>query len=80
MIRRVKVTRGTLAFRMTCRPAFDYARVPHRAMIKEHGAIFESAVLSLGLASDIPLSCDGESVHATFALQEGEEAIFVLRP
>lgn len=80
LIRRVRVTRGTLAFRMKCRPAFDYARAPHRASIGQHGAIFESAVLNLALASDIPLSCDGESVHATFALQEGEEAVFLLRP
>ena len=71
---------GTLAFRMRCRPAFDYARAPHRVSIEEHSAIFESAVLNLGLASDVPLSCDGESVHATFALQEGEEAVFLLRP
>ncbi len=80
LIRRVRVTRGTLAFRMRCRPAFDYARVPHRVSIEAHSAIFESAVLNLGLASDVPLSCDGESVHATFALQEGEEAVFLLRP
>ena len=80
LIRRVKVTRGALTFRMRCRPAFDYARMPHRVSIEEHGAIFESAVLNLGLASAVPLSCDGESVHATFALQEGEEAVFLLRP
>jgi GH15 family glucan-1,4-alpha-glucosidase len=80
LIRRVRVTRGTLAFQMCCHPAFDYARMPHRATIQEHGAVFESAVLNLGLASAVPLSCDGESVHATITLQEGEEAIFVLGP
>ncbi len=80
LIRRVKVTRGALTFRMRCRPAFDYARAPHRVSLEEHGAIFESAVLSLELASAVPLSCDGESVDATFALQEGEEAVFLLRP
>lgn len=80
LIRRVRVTRGTLAFRMKCHPAFDYARAQHRASIGQHGAIFESAVLNLALASDIPLFCDGESVEATFALQEGEEAVFLLRP
>jgi GH15 family glucan-1,4-alpha-glucosidase len=47
LIRRVKVTRGALTFRMRCRPAFDYARVPHRVSIEAHGAIFESAVLNL---------------------------------
>ena len=71
LIRRVRVTRGTLAFRMKCHPAFDYARMPHHATIGEHGAVFESAVLSLELETAVPLSCDGESVHATFTLQEG---------
>ena len=80
LIRRVRVTRGTLAFGMSCHPAFDYARIPHRATIEKYGAVFTSAILNLGLASAVPFSCDGESVHATFALQEGEEAIFVLRP
>ena len=80
LIRRVKVTRGSLTFRMRCQPAFDYARAPHRVSIEQHGAMFESTVLNLGLASAIPLSRDGESVQATFTLQEGEEAIFVLRP
>jgi len=70
-----------MAFRMRCRSGPSIMRAcPHRATIAEHGAVFESAVLNLGLASAVPLSCDGESVHATFALQEGEEAIFVLRP
>lgn len=80
LVRRVRVMRGTVAFRMRCCPAFDYARMAHRATIGELGAVFESPALSLGLASSVPLSGDGESVHATFALQEGEEAIFVLRP
>ncbi|HKQ34217.1 MAG TPA: glycoside hydrolase family 15 protein [Nitrospiraceae bacterium] len=80
LIRRVKVTRGSLTFRMRCQPAFDYARAPHRVSIEQHGAMFESTVLNLGLASAIPLSRDAESVQATFTLQEGEEAIFVLRP
>ena len=80
LIRRVRVMRGTLAFRMRCHPAFDYARAPHRVSIEEHGATFESSILSLGLASAIPLSRDGESVHATFPLQEGEEGVFLLRP
>jgi len=80
LIRRVKVTRGALTFRMRCRPAFDYARAPHRVSISQQGAIFESAVLNLALASDIPISCNGESVDATFVLQEGEEAMFLLRP
>src|ERR1700752_4800398 len=33
LIRRVKVTRGALPFRMRCHPAFDYARASHRISI-----------------------------------------------
>ena len=80
LVRRVKVTRGTLAFRMRCHPAFDYARMPHRSTIEEHGAVFESDALSLGLASSVPLSSHERGAHAEFVLQEGQEAVFVLRP
>jgi GH15 family glucan-1,4-alpha-glucosidase len=80
LIRRVRVMRGTVVFRIYCRPAFDYARMPHRTTIGEHGTVFESAALSLGLASSVPLSREENAVHGTFVLQEGEEAVFVLRP
>jgi GH15 family glucan-1,4-alpha-glucosidase len=80
LVRRVRVTRGTLAFRIDCRPAFDYARTPHRTRIEEHGAVFESASLSLSLASTVPLFCKEDSASATFVLQEGQEVVFVLRP
>ena len=80
LVRRVRVRRGTVAFRIYCRPAFDYARMPHRVTVGEHGAVFESAALSLGLASTVSLSCEENAVDGTFVLQEGEEAVFVLRP
>ena len=80
LIRRVKVTRGALTFRMKCRPAFDYARVPHRVSIEEHAAIFDSAVLTLGLSSTVQLSCDGERVNGTFAPPDGKAAVFLVRP
>jgi GH15 family glucan-1,4-alpha-glucosidase len=79
LVRRVRVTRGTLTFGMRCRPAFDYARAPHRTTITEHGANFQSAALSLGLATAIPLSSDERGVQAKFVLQEGQAAVFVLR-
>lgn len=80
LIRRVRVRRGILAFRMRCHPAFDYARVSHRTRIEDGGAIFESAVLTLGVASPVPLDREGDGVRATFTLQEGQEVAFVLRP
>ena len=80
LVRRVRVTRGTLAFRVRCHPAFDYARMPHRTTIVEDGAVFRSAELNLGLAANIPLSSDDRGVYGTFTLQEGESTVFALRP
>ncbi len=79
LIRRVNVVRGTLAFRMECCPAFNYARDPHHMTITPEGAAFHSAGLSLGLATRIPLRQQGNRACAEFTLQEGQTAVFVLR-
>ncbi|BCA52928.1 Glycoside hydrolase [Nitrospira sp. KM1] len=81
LFRRVRARRGKLAFTIHCRPAFDYARIPHRTMITKHGAVFETKALSLSLASTVPLvAVDEGGVTASFVLREGEEAVFVLCP
>ena len=52
LIRRVRVVRGRMPFRLECRPAFDYARGRSRdATWSEHGARFDGPGLSLGLAA-----------------------------
>ncbi len=79
LIRRVRVVRGRLPFRLECRPAFDYARGAHECHLDEHGARFDGPGLSLGLAAPIPLRPDGTGVVADFTLGEGEKATFVLR-
>ena len=79
LIRRVKVVRGSMEFTVRCHPAFDYARASHRTTITTQGADFHSAGLSLGLLTTIPLTRDARGVQATFALQEGETVVFVLR-
>ena len=89
LIRRVRVVRGQMPFRLECLPAFDYGRGSHRTTITEHGVRFESPDLSLGLASSVPLrpvspshsarSGEGDGVLADFSLAEGESATFVLR-
>src|SRR5262245_52051400 len=38
LIRRVRVVRGQVPFRLECRPAFDYARAAHQTHLDEHGA------------------------------------------
>lgn len=79
IVRRVTSVHGSLPFRMSCRPAFDYARAPHTVSLSSSGARFHSADLVLGLASDVPLVQEGDAVCATFNLPEGQSAHFVLR-
>jgi GH15 family glucan-1,4-alpha-glucosidase len=80
LVRRVQVVRGTMAFRMKCQPAFNYARDAHETSLTEAGASFHSPGLSMGLATALPLEVDGDGVTAEFAVDHGETAVFVLRP
>src|SRR5215208_897835 len=79
LIRRVRVTRGVMTFRMECSPAFDYARQEHEAEITPAGACFYSPQLSLGLATYVPLEQHGNAATADFTLKEDESTVFVLR-
>jgi len=79
LIRHVKVTRGTIPFRLECLPAFNYARDRHETILVDGGACFYSPSLNLGLATRVPLSQEGDGVTADFTLQEGQEAVFLLR-
>jgi GH15 family glucan-1,4-alpha-glucosidase len=79
LIRRVRVVRGEVTFRMECSPAFDYAREKHQTEISAGGACFRSSGLCLALATKIPLEQSGTGVAAEFMLQEEQTAIFVLR-
>jgi GH15 family glucan-1,4-alpha-glucosidase len=79
VIRIVRVARGEMEFRVTCQPAFDYARASHTVETTEHGVIFRSEHVALELASSVPLRRSGTATHATFRLREGETAAFVLR-
>ena len=79
LIRRVKVVRGEVTFRMECSPAFDYARDPHETTIGAEGACFRSSKLSLGLATSVPLEKRGQGAVAEFTLREDQTAVFVLR-
>ena len=78
LVRMVTTDRGTMAFRMECSPAFNYARTQHEAEIGSWGARFHSPVLSLGLETSVPLQKNGNGVVAGFTLQESQTAVFVL--
>ncbi len=79
VIRRVRVVRGALTFRLLCRPAFDYARAEHETTITDTGAIFTAPAITLGLATAVPLSRCGGAVEGEFTLRQGESATFALR-
>lgn len=76
LVRRVTATRGRLIFRLRCQPACDYARQRHEVRLSSMGARFTSQSLAVDLASHIPLMQDETGVHATFALTEGQDAVF----
>jgi GH15 family glucan-1,4-alpha-glucosidase len=79
IIRAVNVVRGTMPFDIVCRPAFNYAQDTHTTRLTNHGAIFDSGALCLGLGSTVPLEEDGQGgVHATFRLNNGQSAYFML--
>src|SRR4051812_2485189 len=42
LVRRVKVSRGTVRLKADCQPAFDYARAPHDTLVTQQGARFIS--------------------------------------
>lgn len=79
LVRVVRATRGITVFRLTCEPAFNYARDQHETVIVPEGAIFRGPHLSLALASKQPLKQQGSGVTAEFTLKPGETAAFVLR-
>ena len=75
LIRRVRVVRGCLTFRVRCHPAFDYARATHETVIDPaNGADFHSPGLSLGLATEVPLRPDGRGVSRRVHAARGGEA------
>jgi GH15 family glucan-1,4-alpha-glucosidase len=79
MIRRVLAVRGQMHFAVEVAPRFDYARVSHEVSLTEHGALFRSPGLALGLSTCCPLeTVGGGDVRARLAVRAGETATFVL--
>ena len=54
LIPRVKVTRGTITFRIECSPAFDYARREQETKITAEGACFLLAATMPGVGGEGP--------------------------
>ena len=81
LVRRVEAIRGSVPIRVECHPAFNYARDPHTVELRDCGATFRSATLSLELQSCVPMTPNRErgGVEATLCLRQGERASFSLR-
>jgi len=81
VVRIAKSIRGSIPFRMECRPAFDFARQAHEVHFdrERRAVIFASAHQQFVLKGDRPLDSREGGVAAEFTLEGGEEATFTLR-
>jgi GH15 family glucan-1,4-alpha-glucosidase len=79
IVRRLEVVRGSVRFRLSCSPAFDYARAPHRLAVEGKLATFLAGDKMCELRSPtVGLVADGDAATADVALARGERASFVL--
>jgi GH15 family glucan-1,4-alpha-glucosidase len=78
LIRKVRVLRGTIRFRLECHPAFNYATDPHTTRLVSAGAHFSSPGLRLGLKASVRLQHSEKGVWAEFSLSEGKGRSFEL--
>lgn len=78
IIRRLCVTRGTIRFRASCMPRFDYAREVPAVETLDDGVRFVGRDLSLKMFASVPLEADEGAAVADFILKDGESAWFVL--
>lgn len=81
VIRIARSIRGSIPFRMECRPAFDYARRAHGVHLDRdaRAALFASPRQQFVLKSDRKLAQQDVAAVAEFTLEGGEEATFALR-
>jgi GH15 family glucan-1,4-alpha-glucosidase len=78
LVRRVVAVRGAMPFALAVAPRFDYGRARHDVERHAHGVLFRSPVCALALETDTPLELRDGDVHASFTLEAGESATFVL--
>jgi GH15 family glucan-1,4-alpha-glucosidase len=82
LLRRVDVVRGEVEFRMSCRPAFDYARAGHRVDLSgDRLARFTpDRGTPVNLRASVPMQVEGPAAGCRFRLRAGESAWFVWEP
>jgi GH15 family glucan-1,4-alpha-glucosidase len=81
LVRRVKIVRGEIKFRMACAPKFDYGRTGHTIEKKPREIIFvpgNKHLPALRLRSSVPLKVENGAAVAEFKLRAGQTASFIL--
>ncbi|AKT44012.1 glycoside hydrolase family 15 protein [Chondromyces crocatus] len=80
IVRIVRAVRGSIHFRLSCRPAMDFARREHEVVLLPEGAVFDSEGQDVILLSPVPLKEDGKGgVTAEFVVEAGSCVTFALR-
>jgi GH15 family glucan-1,4-alpha-glucosidase len=78
LIRRVLSVRGRMRFELECAPRFDFGRERHRAERHAGGVLFESPGARVALETQTPVEVRDGDVHASFELEAGQSATFIL--
>ncbi|MFJ3876479.1 glycoside hydrolase family 15 protein [Streptomyces sp. NPDC090077] len=80
VVRVMRVVRGTVRFRLECRPRFDYGRAPHALACDGATARFDGpgTTAYLQALGPVALEADGTDVRAAVTLSEGERAAVLL--
>jgi GH15 family glucan-1,4-alpha-glucosidase len=79
LIRRIRVTRGRVTFRLRCAPRFDYARMRGTASVEGgHGWMRPETGAPLRLSGPAGFRADGSDILAEVTLEAGQTASFVL--
>ncbi|GAB5491759.1 MAG: glycoside hydrolase family 15 protein [Phototrophicaceae bacterium] len=78
LIRQVKLVRGQLPMRVTCQPAFNYARDNHQVTLSENGALFTSKTYNFSLSTDLTLEKQNDGIIADFMMSEGDSFVLSL--
>jgi GH15 family glucan-1,4-alpha-glucosidase len=79
LVREVRVLRGSVRFRLECRPAPNYGRDEPQVLAIPSGASFVSKNARFALESPAPLQVRDGAAVAEFALGEEESANFIFR-
>ena|SRR5579872_5154689 len=79
LYRRVRCVKGSVRFKVHCRPAFDYGRKEHRVHLNSVGVEFRCGDLTLSLATTVRFHRDRKGgITGEFVLDEGKWQTFRL--